>query len=99
MAWLATQVVGVVNAHSQSQRLKLGHGFKSLYRVAGSATQMLRKKKNYAAIQELFTFQNYFWNKKLFECTNWCIAPKYSAISHAQGAYIIFHSLQDPFPG
>ena len=72
MAWLATQVVGVVNAHSQSQRLNLGHGFESLYRVAGSATQMLRKKKFYVAVQELFTFQNYFWNNKLFGCTNSC---------------------------
>ena len=97
MAWLATQVVGVVNAHSQSQRLNLGHGFESLYRVAGSATQMLRKKKIYVAVQELFTFQNYFWNNKLFGCTNQCIAPKYSAISYAWGAYIIFHSITTPF--
>ena len=54
-----------------------GSGFESLYRVAGSDTWMLRKKKFHEAVQELFTFQNYLWNNRSFWCTNRCIAPKY----------------------
>ena len=53
MAWLATQVVGVVNAHST----ETGSGFESLYRVAGSDTQMLRKKN----------FMHLFKNFSLFK--------------------------------
>ena len=59
MALCATQVVGVVNAHSQSQRLNLGHGFKSLYRLSGSVTWMLRKKiflrlfKNFSLFKDI----------------------------------------------
>ena len=54
-----------------------GLGFEFLYRVAGSDTQMLRKKKFHYAVQELFSFQNYLWNNRSFWCTNQCIAPKY----------------------
>ena len=54
MAKCATQVVGVVNAHLQSQRLNLGHRFKSLYRLPRSASQMLRKK-NFLRLSKNFS--------------------------------------------
>ena len=58
MAWHATQVVGVVNAHSQSQRLNLGHGFESLYRLPGSVTWMLRKKNFLGLFKDFLLFKN-----------------------------------------
>ena len=58
MAWRATQVVRVVNAHSQNQGLNLGHGFKSLFRLPGSVTQMLRKKKFLGLFKNFSLFKN-----------------------------------------
>ena len=58
MAWHATQVVGVVYAHLQSQRLNLGHGFKSLYRLPGSVTWMLRKKTFLGLFKNFSLFKN-----------------------------------------